>query len=259
MNSPAPQPQPAWYQLLDLARQARSLAVFSGAGMSTESGIPDYRSPGGVWTKVEPPTLREFLSGLEGRRRYWDYYREFFPVFQRAKPHPGHLALGRLHAAGRLAGVVTQNVDGLHQAGGVPGERVWELHGNVFGSACLGCGRHEVATAQLLEACVVRGVIPQCPLCAGPLKPRTISFGQSLDRQLLAQAAELCSRADLLLVVGSSLVVTPAAELPRITLRQGGQVAILNQQPTNLDHQAAVVIPQPAGTVLSWMAEKLLL
>lgn len=257
MSGATPLDDPRLDQLLELARQARHLVVFTGAGISTESGIPDYRSPGGVWTKVDPPTLPEFLSGDQGRRRYWDYYREFFPVFQKARPNQGHLALGRLHAAGRLAGVITQNIDGLHQAGGVPAGRVWELHGNAFASACLGCGQYQTPTAQALEAYVGQGTIPVCPACGGPLKPRTISFGQSLDQRILDQAAQLCARADLLLVVGSSLVVTPAAQLPLLTLRAGGKLGIINQQPTALDSQAALTMPGPAGAILSWLAGRL--
>lgn len=242
--------------LLGLVRQAQNLVVFTGAGMSTESGIPDYRSPGGMWTKVEPPTLPEFLSGPQGRQRYWEYYREFFPVFQKAQPNAGHLALGRLYAAGRLQGVVTQNIDGLHQAGGVPAERVWELHGSAYTSVCLSCGRHEVKTELVLGEYIKRGEVPACPLCGGPIKPRTISFGQSLDQRVLSEAAQMCAQADLLLVVGSSLVVTPAADLPRLTLDSGGRLAIVNRQPTGLDRQASVVLARPAGEVLSWIADQ---
>ncbi|MFH1061100.1 MAG: Sir2 family NAD-dependent protein deacetylase, partial [Pseudomonadota bacterium] len=139
MSERTASPAAGFADLTALVRAARSLVVFTGAGISTESGIPDYRSPGGQWTQTSPPTLGEFRSGPAGQRRYWDYYREFFPVFLKARPNPGHLALGRLWAAGRLRGVVTQNIDGLHQAGGVDANAVWELHGNAFMSACLDC------------------------------------------------------------------------------------------------------------------------
>lgn len=245
-------------RLAGLWRGARSPLVFTGAGVSTQSGIPDYRSPGGQWTRIDPPTFGEFRAGEAGRRRYWRYYQEFFPVIGRARPNPGHLALARLAAAGRLAGVVTQNIDGLHQAAGLAADQVWELHGNAAVSACLDCGRHQAPTAELLARFEREGQAPLCPLCGGALKPRTISFGQNLDEAVLEGAAQACATADLLLVVGSSLVVTPAASLPGLCLEAGGRLAIVNLSPTHLDEQATVLIRAGAAETLAALADLVL-
>ncbi len=244
--------------LAGLLAGARRLVAFTGAGMSTESGIPDYRSPGGVWSRFRPPVLQEFLAQAEARERYWRFYQEFFPAFAAARPHPGHQALGRLHAAGRLVAVITQNIDGLHRAGGVPAEDVLELHGNLFTSACLACGGYEAPTEELLAGFARSGEPPSCPHCGGPVKPRTISFGQSLDAALLERASRLAAEADLMLVMGSSLSVTPAAELPRITLAHGGRLVILNREPTPLDRRAELVSRGPAGQTLARAVDELL-
>ena len=237
-------------RLAEMLGAARVIAAFTGAGVSTESGIPDYRSPGGQWTKTAPPLYQDFLVSEEGRRRYWDYYREFFPVFAQAEPNPAHRALARLQQAGRLAGVATQNIDGLHQAAGCNPATVHEVHGSAFVSACLKCRSYETPTAGLLERYLDSGEVPYCPHCGGPLKPRTVSFGQALDRGVMGAAAALCARADLLLVVGSSLAVVPANGLPGYTLARGGRLAIINLAPTPLDDRASLVIRRPAGEVL---------
>jgi NAD-dependent deacetylase len=246
------------WELADLMASAGRVVVFSGAGMSTESGIPDYRSPGGLWQRHQPPVYQEFLASDEARVRYWHFYREMYPAFAEAAPNQGHLALGRFYRAGKLRAVVTQNIDGLHQAGGVDPNDVVELHGSAGETECLDCRQHREPTAGVLERFAARGEAPLCPLCHGPLKPRTISFGQSLDQQDLERAAQLCGEADLLLVVGSSLVVTPAAELPRLTLAQSGRLAILNREPTPLDDRAALVLRQPAAPTLARAAELVL-
>jgi len=237
---------------------ARKLVAFSGAGMSTESGIPDYRSPGGVWSRFQPPVLQEFLADEAARVRYWRFYQETFPAFAAAQPNPGHLALGRLYAQGRLAAVITQNIDGLHIRAGVPAKDVLELHGNAFASACLKCGGCQTQTADLLAGFLGTGLAPNCPRCGGPLKPQTISFGQSLDRALLERAARLAEEADLMLVMGSSLMVTPAADLPRLTLEGGGGLVIINHDPTHLDGSAKLVLRTPAGATLAAAVDELL-
>lgn len=244
--------------LAQVLESAGKLVAFSGAGMSTESGIPDYRSPGGVWSRFPPPVLQEFLADEGARERYWRFYQETFPAFEAAQPNPGHLALGRLYEAGRLSAVITQNIDGLHIRGGVPPQHVLELHGDAFKSACLECGECEADTADLLKAFMGTGEAPVCPRCGGPMKPRTISFGQSLDSALLERAAQLAGEADLMLVMGSSLMVTPAADLPRITLGAGGGLAILNHDPTHLDDSAKLVLRSPAGATLAAAVDELL-
>jgi NAD-dependent deacetylase len=244
--------------LAQLLAGAEKLVAFTGAGMSTESGISDYRSPGGAWSRFQPPVLQEFLADAGARERYWRFYQETFPAFEAARPNPGHLALGRLYAEGRLRAVITQNIDGLHIRGGVPAHDVLELHGDAFQSACLECGEFEADTSDLLAGFINSGQVPVCPSCGGPMKPRTISFGQSLDSALLERAAQLAGEADLLLVMGSSLMVTPAADLPRITLGAGGALVILNRDPTHLDDSAKLVLRTPAGATLAEAVDEIL-
>jgi len=237
-----------------LSNSSQTVA-FSGAGMSTESGIPDYRSSGGLWSRHRPPRLSEFLAQPEARARYWRLYQEMLPLFLAAKPNPGHMALGRLHGEGRLTAVITQNIDGLHIAGGVPATDVLELHGNLFISSCLACGQGGGSTAELVEEFTASGQPPACPHCGGAVKPCTISFGQNLDGALLRRAARLCSSADVVLVLGSSLRVTPAAELPGLVLAAGGRLVVLNQEATHLDADAEVVVREPAGASLARAVE----
>lgn len=237
---------------------AKNMVAFTGAGMSTESGIEDYRSPGGLWSRFKPPAIQEFLADEAARERYWEFYRATFPAFEAAGPNPGHLALGRLYKEGRLNAVITQNIDGLHIRGSVPAEDVLELHGNSSQSACLSCGGSESSTADLLEAFKSTGQAPVCSHCGGPMKPRTISFGQSLDSALLERSAQLAMQADLMLVMGSSLTVSPAADLPRITLQAGGSLVILNRDPTHLDGLAKLVLRTPAGATLAMAVDEVL-
>lgn len=244
--------------LTGLVQRGSRLVVFSGAGMSTESGIPDFRSPGGLWSRHRPVMYGDFLASGQAREGYWRFYQEWFPGFVQARPHQGHLALGRLYEAGVLGAVVTQNVDGLHQAGGVAEQQVVELHGSVFTTACLDCGAHREPTEGVLARVAAGEADPACPACGGRLKPSTISFGQGLVPADLERAAELCAGADPLIVVGSSLVVTPAADLPLATLGRGGALAIINRDPTPLDGQARVVSRRPAGQVLAALADRLL-
>lgn len=154
-------------QLADLVTQGGRLVVFTGAGMSTESGIPDYRSPGGIWSRHKPVLFEEFLESPEAREAYWRFYLEWYPGFTKAYPNPGHKALGRLWDAGLLTGVITQNVDSLHQAGGVPDRAVVQLHGNVFETTCLDCGHFSEPTADVLKRFRKGHKDPTCPSCGG--------------------------------------------------------------------------------------------
>lgn len=245
--------------LADLIGDSRNFVMFTGAGMSTESGIPDFRSPGGLWSRWTPPVFQDFLAKPEARHEYWRFYREMHGVLARAKPNAGHTALGRLFSAGKLKAVVTQNIDGLHQAGGVAGEAVVELHGAILETACVLCGGHREKTEEVLKQIEgEKDADPACPVCGGPLKPATISFGQSLDEAVLKRAIDLCGQADLILVVGSSLVVQPAAGLPLLTLQNSGRLAIINRDPTPLDHLAALVVHEQSGPVLSAAADMIL-
>ncbi len=235
--------------LSDLLEQSEFVVAFTGAGISTESGIPDFRGKDGIWTKVQPIEFQDFISSEEMRREYWRRKSSFDSVMDRALPNDGHKALKTLHDRGKLKRVVTQNVDGLHQASGVPAEDVIELHGNATYAACLSCKKRyecEPIVAALRE----RDELPVCD-CGGIIKTATISFGQPMPEQEMAEAEDLAKRADLLLVIGTSLVVYPAAMLPRLTKQAGGRLAILNRDPTDYDGVADLVLHEEIGPTLS--------
>jgi NAD-dependent deacetylase len=229
-----------------LAASTRAVA-FTGAGVSTASGIPDFRSPGGVWTRHAPVMYADFLASEDARRRYWRARREMYAGFRDARPNAAHRALADLESRGRLLGVVTQNIDGLHQdAGSVC---VIELHGTNRRVVCVACAReHDVAAvyASAEDA-------PACA-CGGPLKAATISFGQALDPDVLEAAFALARSADLLLVAGSSLVVHPAAALPVAAAEAGADVVIVNRDETPLDGLAAAVVRGAVEEVLPALA-----
>jgi NAD-dependent deacetylase len=231
--------------------------ALSGAGLSTESGIPDFRSPGGVWERFRPIEYGEFLRDAAARREHWRYKRETIPVMLRAEPNPAHVALARLEAAGRLAAVVTQNIDGLHQAAG--SREVLELHGTNRSAVCLDCGSTEAIEPVLerLEADPGDGV-PLCLACGGVLKPATVSFGQSLPADVLGRAAELARRCDCLVAIGSSLQVQPAASLVDVAKRSGARVVIATLSATPYDPIADVKLEAPLGEVLPRIADAVL-
>ena len=223
--------------------------VFTGAGVSTESGIPDFRSPGGIWSRYAPIDYEDYLRDAEMRRESWRRGLHTYPPIAAAEPNAAHLAIAEWWRAGLLQGVVTQNIDGLHQKAGVPDAAVVELHGNAHWVGCLTCGRRFDRPS--VHARVLSGdEDPACPGCGGMLKSTTISFGQSLPERAVADARRMHAAARVCLVVGSSLVVYPAASLPEVTLDAGGQLAIVNQTATHLDSFAALVARGPAGVVL---------
>jgi len=233
--------------------RADSIVSFTGAGISTESGVPDFRTPGSPWMVNKPIPFEAFVQSREARIEAWrrkftmdDHYRD-------AQPNIGHRALARLVAEGRSPAIVTQNIDGLHQASGVPEEQVIELHGNGTYATCLTCGwRHELAAIR--PAFEATGEPPACIMCAGPVKSATISFGQAMPQQQMMRAQELALECDLFLVVGSSLVVYPAATLPIIAKRQGAKLVILNREPTDLDPIADLIIRAESGVALARLA-----
>jgi NAD-dependent deacetylase len=235
--------------LAALLRRAARALVFTGAGVSTESGIPDFRSPGGIWDRYPVVYYDEFLRDPEAQRRYWLRSRETYPVLAAAEPNPAHQAIARLDALGKLLLVVTQNIDGLHQRAGLPPEKVIELHGNNHEVLCLACDAR--TPRQAIQAELVAGVeVPHCARCGGLLKNATVSFGQALPEAAL-HAAERAARAcDLCLVVGSSLVVYPAALVPMLALEHGAPLIIVNDSPTPQDHHAELLIRARAGSVL---------
>ena len=236
--------------LADLIRGAGRLVVFTGAGISTESGIPDFRSPGGVWSRMKPITYQEFVASETMRREAWTRTFSGVAGWVGAKPNAGHLAVARLVAAGRASSVITQNVDNLHQDSGVPAELVIELHGNASYATCLECGlRHELEV--LKQSFLGRGEVPACRDCGGLVKTATISFGQAMPQAAMARAEAEALACDLFLVLGSSLLVYPAAGLPVTARRNGAALAIVNREETPLDGMADLVIREDIGPVLS--------
>lgn len=240
-------------ELQAMLDRADRIVSFTGAGISTESGVPDFRSPGSPWMVNKPIPFEAFVQSREARIEAWrrkfamdDHYRD-------AQPNIGHLALAALVADGRSPAIVTQNIDGLHQASGVAGDKVVELHGNGTYATCLDCGwRHELAAIRpVFEA---TGEPPVCLMCAGLVKSATISFGQAMPQEQMMRAQALALECDLFLVVGSSLVVFPAATLPVIAKRQGARLVILNREPTELDPIADLVIRADSGRALAPLA-----
>lgn len=233
-----------------MIQDARRVVVFTGAGISTESGIPDFRSPGGVWSRMKPIYFQDFVASEERRREAWTRAFSGAAGWVGAAPNAGHRAIARLVGRGKVSAVITQNVDNLHQDAGVPPDQVIELHGNASYAACLDCGlRHELA--DLRPAFVERGEIPTCRDCAGLVKTAVISFGQSMPEGPMARAEAETLACDLFLVLGSSLVVYPAAGFPLMARRNGARLAIVNREPTEQDVYANLVLHEEIGPVLS--------
>jgi NAD-dependent deacetylase len=237
-------------RLAELISAARRIVAFTGAGISTESGIPDFRSPGGIWDRHAPIQFQAFLASADARRETWRRGLETYPVVAAAAPNAAHLALVELERRGQLTAVVTQNIDGLHQRAGHDPERVIELHGNAHGVRCLTCDEH--APRQIVQDRVLNGEAePPCRTCGGILKPTTISFGEPMPRRQVARAEAAMRACDLALVVGSTLIVYPAAGLPEIAVRSGARLAIVNLTPTPLDDRATLVVRGKAGHILA--------
>ncbi|MBN1836173.1 MAG: Sir2 family NAD-dependent protein deacetylase [Spirochaetales bacterium] len=235
---------------------SRYTVAFTGAGISTESGIPDFRGPQGIWKTMRPIELSEFLADPEARWEYWRRKIEDWPRMRDAQPNAGHRALAQLYEAGRLQTVITQNIDGLHQKAGVPAERVIELHGSNAYVSCLDCGRrYEWEEVLPFFDSHPAPQCPRCRACGGWLKPATISFGQAMPEAETRAAFSEAARAEVLLAVGSSLQVYPAAGIPAETRRTGGLVAIVNDAPTGQDAVAALLLRGPAGRILSDLAD----
>jgi len=237
----------------DLARlidDARRVAVFTGAGISTESGIPDFRSPGGVWSQMKPIYFQEFVGDPAKRREAWARAFSGRAGWTGREPNAGHHAVARLVAQGKASAVITQNVDNLHQASGVPAKQVIELHGNASYAKCLECGeRHELA--ELKDSFLKAGEIPYCRVCGGLVKTATISFGQAMPEEPMARAEAETLACDLFLVLGSSLVVYPAAGFPLMAKRNGARLAIVNREATDQDAYADLVLHDEIGPALS--------
>jgi NAD-dependent deacetylase len=236
--------------LAELLAAAQRVVVFTGAGISTESGIPDFRSPGGVWSRMKPIYFDEFLSDEAQRREAWNRTFSGVAGWVGAKPNAGHFAVARLVARGKVTAVITQNVDNLHQESGVPADQVIELHGNASYATCLSCGlRHELEV--LKQSFLGRGEIPTCRDCGELVKTATISFGQPMPRGPMARAEEATRACDLFVVLGSSLVVFPAAGFPLLAKQNGAKLVIINREPTEQDPYADLVINEQIGPTLS--------
>ena len=240
------------HQLAELAgiiEGARQAVVFTGAGISTESGIPDFRSPGGIWTKMAPIDFSDFLASEEARRETWRRRFEADDTWRNAQPNRGHRAVAELVRRGTAAAIITQNIDGLHQASGVPAEQVIELHGNSTYAHCLDCAqRYEIA--KLRTAFERDGTAPVCGSCGGWVKTATISFGQAMPVAAMRRAEVETLAADLFIVAGSSLVVYPAAGFPELAKRNGATLVIINREPTGLDPIADLVLNRSIGETL---------
>ena len=234
--------------LAALIGQAEQIVAFTGAGISTECGVPDFRSPDSAWKRFPPIPFAEFLASEEQRVEAWRRKFAMDDLYAGAKPGRGHAALARLVASGKMSHVITQNIDGLHQASGIPSERIIELHGNGTYARCLSCGQqHDLA--QVRPVIEEQGRAPVCD-CGGLVKSATISFGQSMPQKELQRAQRATLACDLFLVIGSSLVVHPAAAFPRIAKENGAVLVILNKDATPLDGIADLIVRADIGDVL---------
>jgi NAD-dependent deacetylase len=237
--------------LAALVRERRPCVVLTGAGISTESGIPDFRSPSGIWAEYDPMEYGTIAAFRRDPVKVWEFYGLRFQMLRTAEPNAGHLALADLERRGLVEAVVTQNVDGLHQRAG--SHAVVEVHGSIRSASCLECG--ERVPLEDVVAALQDAPAPPCPHCGAVLKPDVVMFGELLPAAAIGRAVELARQAGLLLVVGSSLEVQPVAGLPAETVAAGGAVAIVNRGATPFDHLAAIRIEAGAGETLSALAE----
>lgn len=236
-------------ELARMIDDAQRVVVFTGAGISTESGIPDFRSPGGVWSKMKPIYFQEFVTDEGKQREAWSRVFNGTAGWTGRAPNAGHDAVARLVATGKVSSVITQNVDNLHQDSGVPDDRVIELHGNASYATCLSCGlRHEF---KALRPIFEGGEIPMCRSCGKLVKSATISFGQAMPEGPMRRAEEETLACDLFLVLGSSLVVYPAAGFPLMAKRNGAMLAIVNREATDMDPYADLVLHDEIGPLMT--------
>lgn len=237
--------------------KAERLVVFTGAGVSTESGIPDFRSPGGLWDRFDPDdfTIGKFLRSAKTRRKQWQILIEG-GAFADAQPNRAHLAVAELERLGKLRCVITQNIDNLHQKAGNAPERVYELHGNMRWLKCLSCG-DRVAVPDMLRRTSLRelGDFPFCGKCQGLMKPDVVFFGEALPEDVLQEATYEAYSCDLMLVIGSSLVVYPAAYMPRYAKDVGAALVIINREETPYDGEADLLLQGPAGEIMPRILE----
>ncbi|HEY2071912.1 MAG TPA: Sir2 family NAD-dependent protein deacetylase [Rhizomicrobium sp.] len=235
--------------LAELLREARCAVVFTGAGISTESGIPDFRSLGGIWTKMAPIDFQDFVASAEMRNEAWRRRFAMEETFASVKPNDGHKAVADLVARGIVSHIITQNIDNLHQDSGVPADRIIEIHGNTRYAKCLECGQR-VELGPIRAHFEAHGMPPDCEACGGIVKTATISFGQAMPELEMARAEKATRVSDLFLVLGSSLVVYPAAGFPMMAKRGGARLVIVNREPTDQDGHADLVLHSEIGPTL---------
>jgi NAD-dependent deacetylase len=247
----APDVETAIDELGELVTAARVIAPFTGAGISTECGIPDFRSPGGLWTKNRPIPFDEFVASQDMRNESWRRRFAMDAQFSAARPGRGHLALASLYRTGKAPAVITQNIDNLHQSSGIAPEHVIELHGNNSYALCLECSRRYELDWVRQKFVAARERAPDCPDCGGYIKTATISFGQAMPEREMRRAEQLTLDCDLFLAVGSSLVVWPAAGFPLLAKRNGARLVIINREATEFDEIADLVVREDIGTVLA--------
>jgi len=244
-------------QLAELILASSTVVAFTGAGISTESGIPDFRGPEGIWTKFDPEdfTIQRFVSSSAVRTMHWTMLREG-RFSSEAEPNPAHYALAELYRLGKLNCAITQNIDNLHQKAGLPDTTVFELHGNMRRAVCLTCQRR-FPLPDVLETMVQqKAESPLCPHCHGILKPDAVFFGEALPEDVLLQATRRSKSCDLFIVIGSTLVVYPAASMPSYATQAGAKLAVVNLTPTPLDRLASVLIRDKAGQAIPRVVER---
>ena len=241
-----------------IIKEAKKILIFSGAGMSTESGIPDFRSPGGVWSKYDPSDFYfdKIISSEKAREKYWEMSTEFYDTMKDAVPNRAHLAIRAIEDSGKLLAIVTQNIDNLHHKAGNSPEKIIEIHGTAFSVSCLSCGKKY--NRDDIQERLNSGVkVPYCDECAGILKPDTISFGQAMPEDKMADALMYAQKCDLCIVLGSSLVVYPAASVPVHAVKNGAKLIIINRDETPLDAEADLVCHESLSKALGQMVEGL--
>lgn len=238
-------------RVADLILESRKLIVFTGAGISTESGISDFRSPGGIWDRFDPDdfTIDKFVNDRETRRKQWQLFKEGL-LAGHAEPNAAHIAIAELHGLGKLDCVVTQNIDNLHQKAGVPDEKVFELHGNMRRVSCLKCGRR-FPYGDIRVRLDAGEEVPVCRECNGMLKPDVVMFGEQLPAAVLEEASRRAIASDLCIVIGSTLVVYPAALIPAYAVQSGAKLVIINLSDTPMDNEAEVLINAMAGETMA--------
>lgn len=233
----------------EMIEAAERIVGFTGAGVSTDSGIPDYRSKGGIWERFQPVYFQEFLEDEEKRLLYWRRKFELWPAVAGATPGPGHRFFADLHRAGNLEGLITQNIDGLHEKSGIPADMIVNLHGTAIRTSCLDCDA-TLDSAEVYRTYDLSDGAPRCRRCGGLLKPATVSFGQNLDPTQLSHAEDLARSCDLMIAMGSTLVVYPAALFPATAKEHGAQLIIVTLSETPLDDYADLTIHRPIGEIV---------